>query len=160
MALGFDTSNLIIAILITQFVGFPATLFFGFVGAKYGAKSGILIGLGVYIIIVVWAYFMTDVREFYMLAITIGLVQGGVQSLSRAFYSRIIPKDKSAEFFGFYNMWGKFAAIIGPVMMGWVGVLTGSSRLSILSIAVLLVLGAVLLYFVDEDEGVKIAKTL
>ena len=160
MALGFDTSNLIIAILITQFVGFPATIFFGFAGAKYGAKAGILTGLAVYIVIVIWAYFMKDVREFYMLAITIGLVQGGVQSLSRSFYSRIIPKNKSAEFFGFYNMWGKFAAIVGPVMVGWVGVLTGSSRLSILSVAILLILGAVLLYFVDEDKGIKIAKTL
>lgn len=160
MALGFDTTNLIIAILITQFVGFPATIAFGFLGEKFGTKKSIMAGICVYIVIVVWAYFMDNVKEFYMLAITVGLVQGGVQSLSRSFFSRLIPKEKSAEFFGFYNMWGKFAAIIGPILMGWVGVLTGSTRVSILSIALLLIFGAVLLYFVDEAKGREVAKTL
>ncbi len=87
------------------------------------------------------------------MAVAIGLVQGGVQSLSRSFYSRIIPSDKSAEFFGFYGMLGKFAAILGPFMMGWVAVSSGSPRLAIVSIAILFVIGAAVLFFVNESEG-------
>ncbi len=160
LSIGFDSNNLIVALLITQFVGFPSTLFFGFLGNKIGTKTGILIGLAIYVCIVVWAYYMDDVNEFYMIAIVIGLVQGAVQSLSRSFYSRLIPVNKSAEFFGFYNMWGKFAAIIGPVLMGWVGLVTGSPRLSILSLVVLFLAGAAVLYFVDEEEGKRMAKNM
>jgi UMF1 family MFS transporter len=103
---------------------------------------------------------MTHAVEFYALAVAIGLVQGGVQSLSRSFYTRIIPPNKSAEFFGFYNMLGKFAAVIGPVLMGWVGVVFGDPRIGILSIIVLFVSGAVLLFFVNEQEGSHMAKAL
>ena len=160
MSIGFDSNSLIVALLITQFVGFPATLCFGFLGEKIGTKTGIMIGIATYIVIVVWAYFMDNVNEFYMIAIIIGLVQGGIQALSRSFYSRIIPANKSAEYFGFYNMWGKFAAIIGPVMVGWVGIMTGSSRVGILSIVILLILGAVILSFVNEEQGKRMAQEL
>ena len=88
--------------------------------------------------------------EFYVLASAIGLVQGGVQSLSRSLYSRLIPSHQAAEFFGFYNMWGKFAAIIGPVLMGWVGLLTGNPRFGVLALVILLVCGAGLLIRVQE----------
>ena len=103
---------------------------------------------------------MDSSGEFYLLAVAIGLVQGGVQALSRAFYSRIIPTSKAAEFFGFYNMLGKFAAVIGPILMGLVSVLTGNPRHSILSIAILFLAGGIILYFVDEKEGARIAQEL
>jgi UMF1 family MFS transporter len=103
---------------------------------------------------------MDSPGEFYVLAVAIGLVQGGVQSLSRAFYSRIIPANRAAEFFGFYNMLGKFAAVIGPVLMGLVGVLTGNPRHAILSILILFIGGGIILYFVDEKEGARIAREL
>ncbi len=160
MSIGLDSDGLIIALLITQFVGFPAAVGFGLLGKRYGAKRGILLALGVYILVTVWAYFMDSSREFYILAVAIGLVQGGVQSLSRSFYARIIPVDKSAEFFGFYNMMGKFAAVFGPIMMGTVGLLTGSPRIGILSVGLLFVLGALLLLFVDEEEGRRVAREL
>ena len=103
---------------------------------------------------------MRHTHEFYTLAMTIGLVQGGIQALSRSFYARIIPADKTAEFFGFYNMLGKFAVVIGPVLMAGVGLLArhmglaGSvaSRIGISSVAILFILGAVLLAFVEEKE--------
>ena len=98
--------------------------------------------------------------EFYILAVAIGLVQGGVQALSRAFYSRIIPASRAAEFFGFYNMLGKFAAVIGPILMGLVGVATGNPRHSILSIVVLFLAGGIILYFGDEKEGARLAQEL
>lgn len=160
LSLGFDANSLIVALLITQFVGFPSAIAFGKIGERLGPKTGIFIGIFVYIAVTVWAFFMTDVAEFYALAVSVGLVQGGVQSLSRSFYTRIIPTNKSAEFFGFYNMLGKFAAVIGPILMGWIGVVFGDSRLGILSIIVLFVAGALLLFFVNEEEGKRMAKAL
>jgi UMF1 family MFS transporter len=160
LAIGFKAEGLVLALLITQFVGFPSAIAFGKIGEKLGPKTGIFIGISVYTLITIWAFFMSREIEFYMLAAGIGLVQGGVQSLSRSLYARIIPKNKSAEFFGFYNMLGKFAAVIGPVMVGWVGVATGNSRDGILSLIVLFVAGAALLSRVNVKEGVRMAKDL
>ncbi len=160
MSLGFKPESLISALLVTQFVGFPATILFGKIGEKYGPKKGIYIALSVYILVTVWGFFMQSELEFYALATLIGLVQGGVQALSRSFYTRIIPHNQSAEFFGFYNLLGKFAAVLGPILMGTVGLVTGSTRHSILSICVLFLLGACLLSRVDEDEGRRLADEL
>lgn len=145
LALGFSSNSLIIALLVTQFVGFPATLFFGWLGNRYSPKFGIIICIWVYMLITLWAYFMDQVWEFYGLAIAVGLVQGGVQALSRSLYARLIPKHSAAEFFGFYNMMGKFAAVIGPLLVGGVSLLSGSSRLSILAVLILFVPGLYLL---------------
>ena len=160
LSIGFDTSNLITAILITQFVGFPAAIGFGMIGERIGAKYGILIAIGVYIMVTIWAFWMDNVAEFYGLAIVVGLVQGGVQSLSRSYYARLIPANKAAEFFGFYNMLGKFAAVLGPLLMGVVSLLTRDPRLSILSVVVLFIAGGVLLWFVDEEKGRRMAQEL
>lgn len=149
LSLGFDQNSLIAALLITQFVGFPAALVFGWLGGRYGPKAGIIAGLGIYTVVTVWASLMSTAIEFYLLALMIGLAQGGVQALSRSLYARMIPEGRTAEFFGFYNMLGKFAAIIGPIMMGWVGVLTESSRVGLLSLLVLFMIGAMVLLKVD-----------
>jgi UMF1 family MFS transporter len=153
MALGFEPKSLMVALLITQFVGFPAALIFGKIGNRYGAKTGILLGLSAYIGVAIWGFFMQREAEFFILAAVIGSVQGGVQALSRSFYSRLIPQHQAAEFFGFYNMLGKFAAVIGPILMGWVAMRTGNPRHGILSIIGLLVVGAILLLWVDEAEA-------
>ena len=153
MSLGFTATDLITALLITQFVGFPAALIFGYLTKFISTKQGILIGVFVYLCVTIWAARITDVSEFYILAIIIGLVQGGVQALSRSFYARIIPKQQSAEFFGFYNMLGKFAAVLGPIMMGVVSLLTQNPRLAMLSISVLFISGGILLYFVNETKA-------
>jgi UMF1 family MFS transporter len=160
MSLGFEANSLIVALMITQFVGFPAAIAFGKMGERLGTKAAILLGIAVYIGVTVWAMFMERTGEFYALAVVVGLVQGGVQSLSRSFYSRIIPANKAAEFFGFYNMLGKFAAVIGPFLVGWVGVLTGNPRIAIFSIIILFISGGVVLYVVDEKEGARMAKEL
>ena len=157
LSLGFQAQNLIVALLITQIVGFPAALLFGKLGERLGAKTGIFIAIAFYIAITLWAMRMDEVMEFYVLAAAIGLVQGGIQSLSRSLFASMIPPDKAAEFFGFYNMLGKFATVLGPVLMGIVGVLTGSPRLSLLAVVALFVIGAVLLYFVDVAEGRRTA---
>jgi len=153
LSLGFDSNHLMVALLVTQFVGFPAALVFGRLGERRGARQGIMIAIFVYLLVIIWAYQMQQVWEFYALAVTIGLVQGGIQALSRSFYARMIPRTKSGEFFGFYNMMGKFAAVLGPLMMGWVAIITQSPRLSILSVLLLFIAGAVLLALVDEEKG-------
>ena len=152
-SLGIDSNKLIMALLITQFVGFPAALVFGKLGEKIGAKVSIFIGLAVYLGVTVWGYFMNSAADFFAMAIVIGLVQGGVQSLSRSFYARLIPQDKAGEFFGFYNMLGKFATVLGPFLMGAVGILTGNQRLSIFAIAALFLLGGILLFFVRVEKA-------
>lgn len=147
-SLGFDSKKMILAVLITQFVGFPSALLFGRIGERIGPKRAILIALSVYLGVTIWGYRMQSANEFFGLAILIGMVQGGVQSLSRSFYARLIPPDKAGEFFGFYNMLGKFAAVLGPTLMGLVGVLTGNPRLSIFAVAALFISGGALLCFV------------
>ncbi|MES9929603.1 MAG: MFS transporter, partial [Candidatus Thiodiazotropha sp. 6PDIVS] len=160
LSIGFDANNLMVALLITQFVGFPAALGFASIAARRGAKQGIMIAIFIYLLILVWAYQMEAVWEFYMLAIAIGLVQGGIQALSRSLYACLIPHNQSAEFFGFYNTLGKFAAVLGPMMMGWVGVLTGSTRISILSVGILFIIGGILLSMVDVKAGAQAAQEL
>jgi len=158
--LQFDQISLVWAFLITQFIGFPAAIAYGKMGEKIGARAGILIAIGVYIAVTIYGYFIDIVAEFYALAIVIGLVQGGVQSLSRSLYARIIPAHKSAEFFGFYNIMGKFATVLGPLLVAMVSGLTGDPRLAILSIIVLFAIGGILLLSVDEIEGQRVAREM
>lgn len=158
--LNFTDSHLVFALLITQFVGFPAAILYGMFGERIGAKNGILVAIVVYIVITLWGYYMDNVAEFYFLAAAVGLVQGGVQSLSRSLFASIIPANKSAEFFGFYNMIGKFAAVLGPLLMALVSGLTGSPRLAILSIILLFFIGGLFLLKVNIKEGMTIAREL
>lgn len=163
LSIGLEQNDLIVALLITQFVGFPAAIGFGYLahwlgGEGEGAKKGIYIALAVYVLATTGAFFMTSSAEFYALAVTIGLVQGGVQALSRSLYARIIPADKAAEFFGFYNMLGKFAAVIGPLMVGVVSLSTGSHRWGMLSILLLFIVGIWLLTKVDVRAAERLAR--
>lgn len=158
--IGFDKNDLFLALLITQFVGFPAAILYGKLGEKIGARAAILIAIATYIGVTIYGYFMEEVRDFYILAIIVGLVMGGIQSLSRAFFARIIPRNKSAQYFGFYNMVGKLAAVLGPLLMALVSQLTGSPRLSILSIILLFVAGGIMLLLVNEQEGIEMAREL
>jgi UMF1 family MFS transporter len=168
ISIGFKSNDLIVALLIVQFVGFPSAIGFGFLGGKIGAKRAIFIAIGVYLFVSIWGALMQSKNEFYILAITIGLVQGGIQALSRSYYAKIIPVERSAEYFGFYNMLGKFAAVIGPVLMGGVGLFVRSmgyssgiaSRTSITSIALLFIVGGILFYFVDEERAKEEVKYL
>jgi len=118
---------------------------FGRLGERFGPRAGIFIAIAAYSAITVWGANIEAKWEFYGIAISIGLVQGGIQALSRALYARLIPPERSAEFFGFYNIIGKFAAVIGPLLVGVVGVMTGSPRMGILSILILFALGAAFL---------------
>ncbi|MEJ2284928.1 MAG: MFS transporter [Desulfobacterales bacterium] len=179
LSLGFESNDLIVALLIVQFVGFPAALIFGKLGERWSVRKSIYLGIAFYMGITIWGTMMTQKHEFYILAVAVGLVQGGIQALSRSYYSRLIPKNQAAEYYGFYNMLGKFAVIIGPALMGIVGLIVKrmmmppsptaeqitavgrlAARWGIGSILILFVIGAVLFYFVDEDKGRKQAEFL
>ncbi len=151
-SIGFGTSDLILAVLLVQFVGVPAALLAGKLGERIGPRRTIFIGLAVYVFVSIYATFMKSPWEFYVVAGLVGLVQGGVQLLSRSYFARLVPKDRAGEFFGFYNMLGEFAAIIGPLLVGTVSYLTGSPRLSILSVIILFAVGAFILRLVDEPN--------
>ncbi len=168
LAIGLRSDDLIIALLVVQFVGFPSAIAFGKIGERIGSKTAILIGITVYLFITAYGVSIDSRNEFFVMACIIGLVQGGVQALSRALYARIIPAGKSAEYFGFYNMMSRFATIKGPLLiaatiyllksLGYAGIPV--SRMSILSIAVLFLIGGILLYFVDERQGKEDSKYL
>jgi UMF1 family MFS transporter len=156
--LGIETPALITAILLVQFVGLPATFLYGALAARVGAKRMVLSGLAVYGAISVLAYFMTTATHFYALAVAVGLVQGGVQALSRSLFARMIPRARSGEFFGLFGVFEKFAGIAGPAVFTLAIQLSGSSRGAIFSIVGFFVVGGLLLARVDVPTGEAAAR--
>jgi len=143
--LGFSRQDLVMALMITNFVGFPATLLYGYFGHKFGPKRGIYFALAVYIIMSIWALFMVDVWQFYVMAVVIGCVQGGVQGLSRSLYASLIPPDQPGEFFGFYNMLTKFAHVLGTVLVAITAMLSDEPKWVLLALMPLFIGGGMLL---------------
>ena len=155
--IGIGRTDLMLAIVIMQFVGIPCAFAFGWLAKFLGAKRSILLGLGVYVLVSVTGFFMETATHFYILAAMVGLVQGGTQALSRSLYAAMVPRSQSAEFFGFYSTSSKFAGIFGPLLFGLVTQTVGGSRLAILSLVVFFVVGGLLLLLVDEEEGERVA---
>lgn len=151
--IGINTSDMIKAILLVQFVGIPCTFLFGQLASRISAKKAIYIGLLVYSGVSILGFFMTTSLHFYLLAILIGLVQGGVQALSRSLFSTLIPQHKSSEFFALFAIFEKFAGIFGPLLFALVLSLAGSSRPAILAIIGFFAVGAFLLSRVRVEEG-------
>lgn len=151
--IGLGPADMIPAILIVQFVGIPFTFLFGILAARLGAKRSVFGGLVVFMAISVLGFFMQTAAHFYTLALMVGLVQGGTQALSRSLFASMIPRHKSGEFFGFYSVFSRFAAVAGPLVFALVIRATGSGRSAILSIIGFFVLGGILLAFVDVEEG-------
>ena len=144
LILGFTSTDLLIALLVTQFVAFPGTLIINRISELSSpviAISGCLI---IYLIITILSYFLNHIYEFYLIASLIGFVQGGIQALSRSYYARLIPNSKHSEYFGIYNMLGKFAALLGPLVVGFVTFSTDNARLGILSIGLFFIFGLIL----------------
>ena len=150
--IGLSATSMIQALLLTQFIGFPATLVFGYYADKFGYKYSLSFAIIVYIIVVLFSSQMDTALEFYMVASVIGLVQGGVQAISRSFFSTLIPGNKAAEFFGFYNFIGKSSVFLGPFMVSGIALITGSPSYGILSLLILFVPGLILLWLVPEKN--------
>lgn len=166
--LGFDQAAIMGALVLIQLVAFFATLIYIKIANYIGLKNGIYLGIIGYCVILLAGYFVESINHFYIVALLIGCFQGGIQSISRSLYSRIIPKNKAAEFYGFYNMLGKFAAVFGPVLMGTVTLVLSNivddeikaARFGLLSIMILFILGAYVFSKVDIVEGESVAKNL
>lgn len=152
LSIGLESRDLIAALLITQFIGFPFAWAFGFVTKRFGCRLPILFCIGVYSITVLLATQMSTALHFYLLATVIGVVQGGVQSLSRSLFAHMIPENKSGEYFGFFNVVGKFASILGPLLVSFGAYVTGNVRFGMAGLLVLFITGGVLLFFVKEPR--------
>ena len=150
--LGLDSSSVIIALLMVQFIAFPSTLMWAYVGEKYSDKFVINFSILIYILIIIYTLFLSNAMEFYILAAMVGFVQGGIQGSSRGLFAKLIPHDKAGEFFGLFNTFGKAGAFMGPALVGLFLALFENVRISLLPILVLFVLGLIVLYFVKTDE--------
>lgn len=146
--LGFEDSDLVMALLIANFVGFPATLIYGVLAHRFGAKKGIYFALFAYVGACLWGIQMTDVREFFIMAVVIGAVQGGAQGLSRSVYATLIPADQPGEFFGFYSMTTKFAHVLGPAMVAISAMLSDDPKWVLLALMPMFLAGTLLLALV------------
>ena len=151
--IGLSASSMITALILTQFVGFPATLIFGMYADRIGYKRALSIGILIYIFVTIYGSMIDSATGFFILAGVIGLVQGGVQAISRSFFSNLIPQDRSAEFFGFYNLIGKSAVIVGPFLVSGVALLMSEPRYGILSLLILFIPGLILLWLVPEKDN-------
>ena len=150
--IGLSATSMIQALLLTQFVGFPATLVFGYYADKFGYKYSLSFAIIVYIFVVLFSSQMDTALEFYVVACVVGLVQGGVQAISRSFFSTLIPTNKAAEFFGFYNFIGKSSVFIGPFMVSGIALVSGSPSYGILSLLILFIPGLILLWMVPDKN--------
>jgi MFS transporter, UMF1 family len=156
--IGISQGAMIGAVVLVQFVGVPFAFLFGRLATRIGAKHAVLGALGMYVIITILGFYMRTATHFVILAGLVGMVQGGVQSLSRSLFASMIPPHKSGEFFGFYSVFEKFAGIFGPLLFYIMIAATGSSRNAILSILVFFIVGAALLWRVDVAEGQRVAR--
>lgn len=146
--LGFEDSDLVFALLVANFVGFPATLIYGFLAHRFGAKKGLYFALIAYVGACLWGIQMTNINEFYVMSVVIGMVQGGVQGLSRSVYATLIPADQPGEFFGFYSMTTKFAHVLGPAMVAIAAMLSDDPKWVLLALMPMFLAGAFLLALV------------
>lgn len=150
--LGLDSTSLLLVLFITQIVSAPLTILFGRLAERFNDKKMLLFGILIYIIICIYAYFIKTVVDFWIIAMMVASAQGGIQALSRSYYAKLIPKQSSNEFFGFYNIIGKFAAILGPVLVGITAQLTGNTSNGLFSLIILFIIGGILLLRVPDQE--------
>ncbi|MBS4537124.1 MFS transporter [Clostridium sp. D2Q-11] len=153
--LGIGTTTLLVVLLVTQFVAFPFAILYGKLAEKFTARKMIYVGIVVYIIICIYAYFLDSALDFWILAMLVGTSQGGIQALSRSYFGKLVPKENSNEFFGFYNIFGKFAAIMGPLLVGFITQVTGKTNNGVFSIIILFIIGGLILLKVPKEENIQ-----
>jgi MFS transporter, UMF1 family len=151
--LGISSTNLLIILFVTQVVAAPFAILYGRLAEKFTGKKMLYVGIIVYIIVCIYAYFLKTTMDFWILAMLVATSQGGIQALSRAYFAKLVPKEKSNEFFGFYNIFGKFASIMGPLLVGVTAQLTGNSSSGVFSLVILFIIGLVILARVPEPKA-------
>ena len=152
--------SLLIILLLTQFVAFPFTIIYGKLSERFGGKKLIMAGIITYALICCYGYFIKTVVDFWILAMLVGSAQGGIQAISRSYFAKLVPKEKSAEYFGFYSIFGKFAAVLGPFLVAIVTQITGKTNNGIISLIVLFIIGGIVMMKVpDIKESNKLITT-
>ncbi|TSB47958.1 MFS transporter [Alkalicoccobacillus porphyridii] len=150
--LGISSTSLLLILFLTQVVAAPFAILYGRLAERFTGKKMLYVGIGVYIIVCIYAYFLKTTIDFWILAMLVATSQGGLQALSRSYFAKLIPKDQANEFFGFYNIFGKFAAVMGPLLVAVTAQITGSTSTGVLSLVVLFIIGGVILAFVPETK--------
>ncbi|HHY78333.1 MAG TPA: MFS transporter [Clostridiales bacterium] len=154
-SVGVGSNSLLLALLMTQIVAFPFAIIYGKLAKRVGTRTMLLIGIAIYIVICFVGYNMKSAVEFWILAFLVATSQGGIQALSRSYYGKMIPKEKANEFFGFYDIFGKFAAIMGPALYAIFSQITGNSRYGVLSVMLLFVIGGgIMMFAVPKEEKI------
>lgn len=153
-SLGLDSTSLILALLVTQFVAFPSAIAYGKLAGKYGTLRMIIIAVVAYVCIVLFAaFFLKTEVEFWILAVVVGMFQGGIQALSRSYFGKLVPKEQSNEYYGFFDIFGRYASVLGTLLVSVVTSLTGDASLGVLSIGILLIVGFVMLIRLSRIRG-------
>ena len=153
--LGISATSLLIILFVTQVVAAPFAILYGRLAGRFSGKKMLYVGITVYIVVCIYAFFLKTTLDFWILAMMVATSQGGIQALSRAYFAKLVPKEKANEFFGFYNIFGKFASILGPLLLGATAQLTGSSSTGVFSLIILFIVGIVILRMVPEPEVVE-----
>lgn len=151
--LGISSTTLLVVLFVTQVVAAPFTILFGKLAGKFNEKTMIMVGIMVYMIVCIYAYFLDSTLDFWILAMLVGTSQGGIQAMSRSYFAKLVPKESSNEFFGFYSVFGKFAAILGPLLVGVTAQVTGSTNSGVFSLVILFIIGAILLWLVPAKTS-------
>ena len=155
--LGLGSTELIIALLAVQIVAAPFAVLFGKLANRFGARKMIFTGIIIYMIVCIYAMFLKTIVDFWVMAMLVATAQGGIQSLSRSYFAQMVPKEKVNEFFGFYNIFGRFASVSGPILVGLITQLTGSSAFGVFSLVILFAIGFVVLLFVPNSSTASIS---
>lgn len=158
--LGISSTNLLIILFVTQVVAAPFAILYGRLSDKFTGKKMLYVGIIIYIIVCIYAFFLRTTMDFWILAMLVATSQGGIQSLSRSYYAKLVPKENSNEFFGFYNIFGKFASIMGPLLVGLTFQMTGHSNMGVFSLIILFVVGIIVLTRVPEPKAAEPAKEI
>jgi UMF1 family MFS transporter len=150
--LGLSATSLLIVLFVTQIVAAPFAILYGKLAGKFSEKKMLYVGISVYIIVCIYAFFLETIVDFWILAMLVATSQGGIQALSRSYFGKLVPKENANEFFGFYNIFGKFAAIMGPLIVAFTSQLTGKSNYGVFSLVVLFIIGLIILSRVPEPK--------
>ncbi|MEK4485505.1 MFS transporter [Psychrobacillus sp. FSL H8-0484] len=148
--LGLSATSLLIVLFVTQVVAAPFAFLYGKLASKFSEKKMLYVGIFVYIIVCTYAYFLETIVDFWILAMLVATSQGGIQALSRSYFGKLVPKENSNEFFGFYNIFGKFASILGPILVALTAQITGKSSYGVFSLVILFIIGFIILSKVPE----------
>lgn len=146
-SLGLGSNDLLVVMLAIQIIGFPFALLYGYASKKIDTKYLLFIAIAIYTIVCIYAFFMKTAADFWILGLLVATSQGGIQSLSRSYFGKMIPKEKANEFFGFYNILGRFATVVGPALVGMMGAMFQDVRMGVFSLIFLFISGAALLYY-------------